>query len=370
MASNGALRLAGVIAISVFTACAEAEDRSADGLWELRTDALAPRGENDWIRPARFQGAALDLESLSLFLRSAPLEDVGDARDFAVEISLPTPDGVFNRFLVAESSVMEPQLAAELPDVRTYSGQGIDDPAATLRMDITPQGLHAQVLSPMGDFWIDPISRGDTTHYASYHRSEFGPLSDWVCGVERASALMKTSRAGTANRSATVTRRDYRLCVAATGEYTAFHGGTVELAQAAIVTAVNRVDGVFERECAIRLILIAGNQSVVFTDSATDPYFNSDPGAMLAQNQATLDSVIGAANYDIGHVFTTGEEGTAGIGVVCGSHKAWGASASPSPKGDPFWIDRVAHEIGHQFGAHHSFNGVLGECGAARDLLS
>ena len=155
--------------------------------------------------------------------------------------------------------------------------------------------------------------------------------------------------------------RTYRLAVAATGEYTAYFGGTVAAGQAAIVTAVNRVTGIYERDLSIRLQLVANNNSLVYTNAATDPYTNDDPYSLLDENQANIDSVIGNANYDIGHVFSTGDGGLSYLGVVgVRGLKAMGETGSTSPTGDAFYVDYVAHEMGHQFNANHTFNGVNG----------
>jgi hypothetical protein len=157
--------------------------------------------------------------------------------------------------------------------------------------------------------------------------------------------------------------RTYRIAIAATGEYTTFHGGTVNSALSAIATTLNRVNQIYERDLAVRMVLVANNDQIVYTNGATDPYTNSNGIAMLTENQTTLDAVIGSANYDIGHVVSTGGGGIAGLGVVCAnSNKARGVTGSPQPVGDAFDIDYVAHEIGHQFDADHTFNGTSGAC--------
>jgi hypothetical protein len=71
--------------------------------------------------------------------------------------------------------------------------------------------------------------------------------------------------------------------------------------------------------------IVANNNLIVYTNSTNDPYTNGDAETMLAQNQTNLTSVIGSANYDIGHVFGTNSGGIAGLGVVCNaSNKARG----------------------------------------------
>ena len=163
-------------------------------------------------------------------------------------------------------------------------------------------------------------------------------------------------------------RRNYRLAVATTGEYTAFHGGTVNGGMAAVVKTMNRVNQIYNRDLNVHMTLVANNNQLVYTNSSSDPYTNNNGFTMLSQNQSNIDNVIGSGNYDIGHVFSTGGGGVAGIRAVCSnSRKAEGVTGQGSPQGDPFDIDYVAHEIGHQFGGNHTFNGTAGACSGNRN---
>ncbi|HZW09743.1 MAG TPA: zinc-dependent metalloprotease family protein [Phycisphaerales bacterium] len=340
---------------------------SWDGVWSGLAEAPAALlGGQAWVRPDVYALYRVDLDRLRAELGAAPLEFTREAAEAPHLISVPMPTGDFQAFEIVESPVMEPPLQARYPEIRTYVGQGLDDPAATIRLDLTPQGFHAQVLSPAGRVMVDPFNRGDALHYASYFAQYNVRRDEWACfgpfGDDHA-APAGSGGGGFGSRFGE-TLRTYRLANAATGEYTQFHGGTVQAGMAAITTAVNRVTGVYEQEAAARLVLVANNDQLVFTNGGSDPYSNNNGGAMLSQNQSTCDSRIGSANYDIGHVFSTGGGGVAGLGVVCrGGSKAAGVTGLPSPTGDSFYIDYVAHEMGHQFGANHCFNSSSGGCG-------
>jgi Metallo-peptidase family M12/IPT/TIG domain/Secretion system C-terminal sorting domain len=356
---------------------AQSARQGAAGLWHDAPAARAALPASVWAgRLNAYRAIAPDQAALAATLASAPLEGTASA---GIILHLPTPDGGSARFQVLEAPVMEPALAAQFPDIKTYVGIGLDDPTATLRADLTPRGFHAQVLSRKagGTFYIDPVDAATPAQgLISYWRQDLRPtassLNRAACQVVTAPGggfLGQTPPAlaptGTANRVQTSlggTLRTYRLALAATGEYTAFTGGTVTSAMAAMTTSVNRVTGVYEKELGVRLVLVANNNLLVFTNASTDPYTNTDGAAMLTQNQTKINAVIGSANYDIGHVFSTGGGGIAGLGVVCGSQKAQGVTGSDSPVADAFDIDYVAHEMGHQFGGNHPFNGSAGSC--------
>ncbi|MEZ4736231.1 MAG: M12 family metallo-peptidase [Caldilineaceae bacterium] len=352
-----------------------AQNSSSDGVWsDVVPGSTAARGERQII-PQKYRTVRLDLAAFQARLAQAPRENTSAARNAPLLFSLPLPDGAFGRFQVVEAPVMAPELAARFPEIKTYAGQGVDDPTAIVRFDWTPAGFHALIISATGSVYIDPYQRNDTTTYISYWKrdfiapatKQFAEQPPLVTDAKRADAVARLVAQG-APRSSGTQLRTYRLAVAATGEYTQFHGGTVAQALAAIVTTVNRVTGIYEREVAVRLILVADNDAILYTNPSTDPYTNNNPSALLDQNQTTIDSVIGNANYDVGHVFSTGGGGLAYLGVPCVTGwKALGETGSSSPVGDPFDVDYVAHELGHQFGANHTFNGNIGSCSGNRN---
>jgi hypothetical protein len=264
---------------------------------------------------------------------------------------------------------------------------------------VSPYGFRAQVLAPSGAYYIDPYWHQSDAAYISYFKRDLVPRPDQLKFESRSEQSTterrevaaepngpkpakeldrartdasggKSGNSSTAGRSGTQLRT-YRLANAATGEYTQFHGGTVGAAQAAIVTSINRVTGIYEKEVAVRLVLVANNSTLVYTNGATDPYTNNDGVAMLGQNQTNVDNLIGNANYDIGHVFSTGGGGVAGLGVVgVTGQKARGVTGSGAPIGDPFDVDYVAHEMGHQFDGEHTFNSPTGSCNGNRSSIA
>ncbi len=323
-----------------------------------------------YIKPVKARYFEPDMAELRVQLAACPQEGSGNIRNYGKIMEFPLPDGRMARFAMASYAMMEPALAARWDFAKTYTGQGIDDPAATMKADLTPMGFHYQILSPAGSFYADPVFHGDDRYLQIYNKNDLR-ISDkagpFVCGL---SSETQTDGIGDPGPSVQIssggTRRTYRLAVAATAEYTTFHGG-VTGAASAIVTSVNRVVGVYELEVAVRLVLVSNNNLLIYTNSSTDPYSNSNGSTMLGQNQTNINSVIGSANYDMGHVFSTGGGGIASLGSVCNStRKAQGVTGSPQPVGDPFDIDYVAHEMGHQFGGNHTFNSQSGSCSGNR----
>jgi hypothetical protein len=334
------------------------------------TSTAASNGAKQFVPAKRFAAFNLDLASIKLTLAKAPLEFTAAAKTPLV-LALPMPDGSFTRFNVVEAPIMEPGLAKKFPTIKTYRGQGIDDRTATIRFDTTPLGFHAQVLSAKtGSYYVDPYHLNDARGtYASYFKRDV--VGSGTFDVDgNGSALTRsfaTSSATTRGASKLNSLpldaapfgnqlRTFRAAVAANGEYTqTVGGGTVAGGQAAVVTAMNRVNGVYETELAVRLTLVANNNLIIYTNPITDPYSNNENA--MDENTPNLNDTLGIPAYDIGHVFTTGSGGIARLGVVGFSgQKGAGTTGLSNPTGDAFYIDYVAHEMGHQFNANHTFN--------------
>ncbi|MFZ4573467.1 MAG: reprolysin-like metallopeptidase [Phycisphaerales bacterium] len=352
-------------ALALFSGLAMGQTISPEGGFEfIKQVPAATVAARANVRPEKYQPVSVKWEKLMDVLDDAPLEDTPAAAN-PVILSLPRPDGTWEAFAVVESPVMEQGLAAAFPEIRTFAGQGLDDPASTVRLDYTPHGFHAQVFTTDGSYYVDPYSFGDTDIATSYWKRDLRAPLAWRCLTDESAVEEPTPDGGYQDR-AIVTRRQFRLACAATVEYTAFHGGTAALGQAAIVTAVNRVNQIYERDLATRFVLVTNNQNLVYVTS--DTYANNGSTADLTANQTNCDTVIGTANYDVGHVFQTGDGGVVGlIGALCNStQKGRGLSGRPSPVNDPFVIDYVAHELGHQCGGRHCFNNCNGTAGDAQ----
>jgi subtilisin-like proprotein convertase family protein len=330
----------------------------------------ARQGAVRQIVPEKFRLLQSSKEELRSFLQALPLEGNLINRMAAPVIALPMPNGSIARFRIWQTPVVETELARELPGIVTATGQGIDDPYATIKLDWTSFGFHAMIFSDInGTICIDPYDNLTSNYYISYfkkdhkkqgHFHELEPLQ--LAARSTPSEILAGACTGTQLRT-------YRLAVACTHQYaiaaTGLANPTKAQAQARIVTTINRVNGVYERELSIRMVLIANNTKIVFVSAATDVFTgNDEPETLIDESQNIIDDSIGTANYDVGHTFSTGGGGLAGLGVVCRNGiKASGITGSSNPVGDAYDIDFVAHELGHQFGGNHTFNSLTGGCG-------
>ncbi len=341
----------------------------SDSLWQPLPDReRAARG----LEPGA--GTAWRLQELSMRDRLLQADTQGHG-----EITLPV-DGKLLRFEVTPSPIMAPALAARYPQIRSYRIRGIDDPAASGRLSISHRGFGAAFDAGGETRYIDP-DRQQPDIYRVQGRRQLKPRQIFVCGVHRIGQSSATPAQSSALRWRTAARspgklRLYRIAIATTVEYSnavkqATSSTDSEIRQdvlAEINRLLNRVNEIYERDLAVRLQLVNDNDQLISVgDPAQDPFTNDDGATMIDENQAFIDRVIGKSNYDLGHVLSTGGGGIANVDSICNdSVKAGGVTGLADPLGDAFYIDYVAHEIGHQFGLDHSFNGTSSGCNGNR----
>ena len=309
---------------------------------------------------------ALSFDEMKQYLDSAPLENILQGFSSNFEVIMPLPDGSFETFLIEQTQLMENKLATKYPGIKTFTGYSKKTNLRRITLDYTYKGIHALITYPGNSIYIDPISLTSKTEYICYYKDDFYSKNvnqkdfiEYDVVYPEETEIHLPHHKPTGDELLT-----YRLAVATTGEYGTYHGGNANDVLSAVQTTIARVNSVYEVELAVRLILIDNTDTLFYYNGSTDPYTNNSGSTLLGENQAEVDEKIGSENYDIGHVFSTGGGGIASYASVCNdSRKAQGVTGSFNPIGDPFDIDYVAHEIGHQFSGSHTFDGLGGSCG-------
>ncbi|HMU46316.1 MAG TPA: zinc-dependent metalloprotease family protein [Chitinophagaceae bacterium] len=354
------------------------------GYWSSRSDKSGITTDKAVARlsfPKEFKLFDLNAEPLRQQLFSI----VGNqARSRSTIISLPNVDGKMEQFEIFESSNFEPALQARFPEIRAYSGRGVTDRFATLKLSISPQGIQTMVFrADKENEFIEPYSQDHTT-YAVFRSQRERNALPWTCSTEDQNMFSNINQQIAGRVESNVGElKTMRLAQSVTAEYSnffgAFNSSQVALVLAAVNATLTRCNGVYEKDLAIHLNLIANTTDVFFYDPNTDPY-TFPISNWNNQLQTTLTNIIGEANYDIGHLFgQSGGGGNAGcIGCVCVDNQKGRGITSPAdgiPMGDNFDIDYVAHEVGHQMGANHTFSfsnegtGVQKEVGSGITIM-
>ena len=313
------------------------------------------------VAPSSFDLYSLDLTALSNSLKASPVRGKLGSNDLVIEF--PTVSGEFERFRIMETNTLHPDLSARYPGIKSYAGKGLDDPSATIRFSLSQLGFHGMVLSGKTHMsYIDPYTE-DKQVYKVYRRSSLSrEEEDFQCLVDSEIKAMDIKKIRQVHKTDDRKLRKYRLALACTADYGNIFAGNGTNAQktANILAQMNvtmtRVNGVYERDLAITMEIIPNNDQIIYFGATnSDPWTNE----FNSTTQTVIDNAIGDANYDIGHLFlATQNNGNAGcIGCVCSSgNKGSAFTARTNPTGDPFDIDYVAHEMGHQFGGYHVMN--------------
>ena len=324
-------------------------------LWQRQSIDNTTRIKSSKQNLPKTQTFSLNIEGLKQALINAPQR--GQATKSSNVIAMfPNEDGTFESFRIVEASVLSPELQQRYPNIKSYAGQGIEDPSSVIRFSISPLGFQSMKLSATKPATFIEALTKNGSHYSVFKRADkINYNDDFECSVT--DQVNQQLNSGMQQRNADdAILRTYRLAVSTTGEYAAYHGGTKALALAAINQTMTRVNGIFENDFNVTMVLIGNNDDVIYTNSGNDPYTTS--ANYNGQLQSTLTNVIGESNYDVGHLFArASNNGNAGcIGCVCvNGQKGSGFTSRTDPEGDPFDVDYVAHEIGHQFGGNHTW---------------
>ncbi|PCJ28545.1 MAG: hypothetical protein COA97_00960 [Flavobacteriales bacterium] len=345
----------------VFIASVSAQNRIANYWSKSSLSAVENVSKvNRNAQPTTSQIFNLDLNAFKTALIGAPVRGESTAKSTII-VEFPTADGKLEKYRVLESPIMEPALAVTLPMIKTYVAQGIDDPTAYMRFSVTQFGLHTMSLSgKRSTTYIDPFT-SDLSSYIIYDRNSLGvDPQPFECFTDQGELPSLKQRENNGIEAVDDQKfRTFRLAQTCTAEYGnifAVNAGT-EFADimAQMTITVNRVNSVYEIDLGTTLVFIANQAALVFWGAT-----NSDPwnGEYNTTTQNFLNATLADSDYDIGHNFNTSGGGNAGcIGCVCvNGQKGSGMTGRANPTGDPFDIDYVAHEYGHQFGGYHTMN--------------
>ena len=331
--------------------------------------------------PSTFKTFTLNITAFSSKLENAPIRGQFFKKSSNI-ISIPTLEGKAENYRVLDTEILHPELAAKFPNIKSYVGESIENPGTYARFSVSRAGFHAQIFTAGEPTrYVDPYTK-DKSVYIVYSRADMENKKphEFVCDTDDTISPKAMEMIENFPRQKAVddgNLRQYRLALSSTGEYSNLFSNVLdsevqrkEDVMAQMVVAMTRVNGVYEKEMGVTFQFIANNDLLIYLDPVTDPWTDEHND----KTQEVTDMVIGYENYDIGHNFNNTGGGNAGcIGCICApteaedpeypdaGSKGSGHTGLPNPTGDPFYIDYVSHEMGHQMGGYHTHN-ATGTC--------
>jgi hypothetical protein len=322
-----------------------------DSVWQ----EVGSRQANLRTAGAASQGKTfrLDRTAMGRLLARAPREFTLPVKSSPVIVSLPLADGKMARFRVVESNILDPELARQFPEIKSYAGQGVDDPTATMRFSWSQRGLSAMIV---GRNYKATVLTPDAQNADTYLSSFGGDEEDFACGVQAVAPVLNAPSPNAPKTSVGTQLRVYRAAIATSAGYLndpQLGGGSIANAVASINGWLNAANAIYERELSVRLTMV-NNTGIIGLNNIT----NTSESTALGEIPPILGAMVGSANYDIGHVLISqGGGGIATLGGVCDSgnmaapRKGAGATSLNDPVGNSGSTGVLVHEFAHMFGA-------------------
>ncbi len=315
--------------------------------------------------------------NLATMQAAIPMLDLKSDNFQGIPIQLPLPDGSMFTTLISEVNIWENPVMADKVETKTYRLMNTGSKAVDGSVSILNGGISAILFTAGGTVYIHPLNVDASGAHVVYFVKDVKVNANYTCSTEGEATSVDDNLAAKTT-AGDCRRRNYRLAVGATGEYTTWAGGVTQ-ARNYITISINTVNAIYLRDLGASFVLIQ-NDAIIYTNAASDPYSSTLSGTFLNNNQTALDGNVGSANYDVGIGFSAAfsgglaqlqsacansEKARAGVGHQGGT----GANPNPGPQGQ--WFDgAVAHEIGHMFGATHTFSATNGACGSNITLSS
>ena len=341
--------------------------------WQVSKSASVPTMIPKSRMPKTYANFDADYQSIVAYLRQAP--SIASKKQ-GVAFDIPDESGTMHTYRIFRAATMSEGLQKKHHEIAAYRGYGVAHPSDIVSITTGTFGLQIGILRHnQTDIVIEPSQTG-RNHYIVFAKNQLPPTSFQCLTDEQMDYNLDKSTVKVSDENV----HKYRFGIGVTAEYSQYHisravaAGTLAnnasdadkkaAVLSAIVTTIDRVNSVYERDFGVILELVPNETNAIFLDPNTDPYDNSDIMSMLGANTGVLNNALGVNNYDGGHLFTTyAGGGISGLGIICGYRKAASVTGSTNPIGDAYDIDYVAHEVGHAFGCNHTF---ANSCGGNR----
>lgn len=336
---------------------------------EVNNNHLNSKSKFDRVNfPKEYKLFEVDFDNLKQQLLDAPDDLSGQISH--VHVQFPDATGNISLFEVYSTQLLDNELADKFSEIKNFTAINLKDPSNVIKISITPAfGMH--VIGSDSNFttyYVDTFTK-DFSSYIFYQRKNiensaptFQCFSDEINLNNNLSTVSDIQTLSIDQKF-----RRYRMAMACTTEYAQFHLNRApnsvpqtteqqkkQVVLSAMNVTINRLNFIYERDLSIRLVLVGNNDAIIFIN--TDNFSNNNTRQLIEQSQSVITNTIGTNNFDIGHTVSTGAGGLASPSPCNSRNKALGVTGTSRPVGDPFDIDYVAHEVGHQFGANHTYN--------------